>query len=373
MAKKITILGAGNGGHAIAFDTALNGAEVMLFEHPNFTKNLDGIREKGGIEAVDALHEEGIDVPAALSGFVKIAGLTSDPKEAMDFADVIVMVVPSFAQATIFEMVMPHLRDGQTFVILPGNFASLLFKKMMAESGISANVTFAETVSIPYAVRIIGPGQIFIMGKKTAFSLASLPGSAINDVCQTLKDVLLLKLIPLANVIEAGFSNPNMIIHVPTATLNMGAMESREGKIQFYREGASDTVSKVLEKMDSERVEIGAALGLKLITFYEAVNTFYSLDMKSIRDFTLNTPIHNNMPNDSPKSPKERYITEDCPFLLVPVHEFAQLVNVPCPAIESIIKIDNIYNDTDYFKVGRTLDVIGLKGMSPEEIIAHVS
>ncbi|MFC1576057.1 NAD/NADP octopine/nopaline dehydrogenase family protein [Candidatus Omnitrophota bacterium] len=372
MAKKITILGAGNGGHAIAFDIALNGGEVMLFEHPNFAKNLEGIKQKGGIEATKALHGEKKEVPSALSGFAKIAGLTTDPKEAMDFADVILMVVPAFAQESIFKMVMPHLRDGQTFVIMPGDFGSLVFRKMIEEAGIKKKVTFVETVSIPYAVRITGPGEIFIMGKKTAFSLGVLPASETDNAIKALKDVLLLKLVPLNNVIAAGFGNPNMIIHVPTATLNMGAMESRKGAIQFYKEGASQTVSKVLEAMDKERMAIGEALGLKMLTFVESVNVFYSLSMKSIRDFTLNTPIHNNMPNDSPKGPKERYISEDCPYLLVPVSDFGRLVGVPAPTMGSIIAIDNVYNDTDYFKTGRTLDTLGLAGMGRDEILSSV-
>ena len=31
MLKKVTVLGAGNAGHAISFEISLNGGEVMLF------------------------------------------------------------------------------------------------------------------------------------------------------------------------------------------------------------------------------------------------------------------------------------------------------------------------------------------------------
>lgn len=372
MPKKVTILGAGNAGHAIAFDVSLNGGEVMLFEHPQFARNLEGIRQKGGIEAVKSLHKEGKESPAALSGFARIAGLTTDAREAMEFADVVVMLVPGFAQEPIFRLVLPHLKEGQIFVVLPGNFASLIFKKMMKEAGVDRRVTFVEGASIPYAVRVIGPGQIYMLGKKDAFQIGALPGEEIGRAAESLKDVLLLKILPQQNVLETGFSNANMIIHTPTATLNMGLAESTGGKGQFYRDGVSPTVAKVLEKMDQERLAIGKAYGLKLLNFVETVNDFYSLDMKSIRDFVVRTPIHNNVPDDFPSSPRDRYISEDCPFVCVPVHAFGRLAGIPCPVIESIITIDCVYNDTDYFHEGRNLEKMGLSGMTREQVLSQI-
>lgn len=368
---RVTVLGAGNAGHAIAFDMTLNkGCEVMLFEHPKFAKTLDGIKQRGGIEAVPELKTEAGKSKAAMSGFIKIAGLTTDPKEAMDFADIVMMMVPAFGQETIFELVLPHLRDGQTFVLMPGNFGSLIFRQMMRKAKINKQVTFVEATSIPYAVRIIGPGTIYMLGVKTAFSAGALPSKEIGNAIKKLNTALTLKIIPLANVLEAGMSNANMIIHVPTSTLNMGLAESTGGKGQFYRDGISPTVAKVLEKMDQERLAVGQAFGLKLMSFVEIANKFYDLNVKSIRQFVVETPYHNNVPDDFPKGPKDRYITEDCPAELVPVSALGRLAGTPCPTMEAIITIDNVYNDADYFTEGRSLEKMGLTGMSVQEIMA---
>lgn len=104
MGRKVTVLGAGNAGHAAAFEISLNGGEVMLFEHPDFAGSLEGIKQKGGIEAVEELAVGDRVVPAMLSGFAGIAGLTTDPRQAVDFADVIVMFVPQYAQEAIFKL-----------------------------------------------------------------------------------------------------------------------------------------------------------------------------------------------------------------------------------------------------------------------------
>ena len=370
---KVTVLGAGNAGHAIAFDMTLNnGCEVMLFEHPKFAKTLDGIKQKGGIEAVAELKTEAGSSKAAMSGFAKIAGLTTDPKEAMNFADIVMMMVPAFGQEAIFELVMPHLRDGQLFVLMPGNFGSLIFNKMMRDAKINKKVTFVEATSIPYAVRIIGPGTIYLLGVKTAVSAGALPAAEINNVVNKLKGVLSLKIIPLANVLEAGLSNGNMIVHTPTSTLNMGLAESTGGKGQFYRDGVSPTVAKVLEAVDAERLAVGKAFGLKLMSFVEIINNFYSLNVSSIRQFVVETPYHNNVPNDFPKGPQERYITEDCPYVCVPVNALGKLAGIEMPATEAIITIDGLYNDTNYFQTGRSMDKMGLAGMSVKDIIAYM-
>lgn len=179
-------------------------------------------------------------------------------------------------------------------------------------------------------------------------------------------------MIPLKNVLEVGFSNGNMIIHVATAVLGMGPMESCQGKIQFYAEGCSDSVAKVLEKEDQERLAVGRAYGMNLMSFVEIVNKFYNLNMTSIRDFVKNTPIHNRMPNDSPKGPKERYIVEDCPSGLVPVYHFGKLAGVDCPTMEAIIRICNIYNETNYFETGLNPEKLGLGGKNVKEILQYL-
>lgn len=372
MGKRVTILGAGNAGHAAAFEISNNGGEVMLFEHPNFAKSLDGIRKKGGIEAVKELEVDGKKIPAMLSGFTKIAHLTTDPKEAMEFSDTILMCVPQFAQESIFDLILPYLKEGQLICSMPGNFASVTFSRMLHKHNIDKKATFVETTSIPYAVRVIAPSTVYIEGKKKAFTAASLPAKEITGALDRLKGALFLDVVPMKNVLEVWLSNPNMIMHVATAALGMGPMESRQGKIQFYAEGCSPSVAKVLEAEDKERLAVGRAYGLKLPSFVEIVNLFYGLNKKDIRDFAVNTPIHNRMPNDSPKSPKERYISEDCPSGLVPVCEFGRLAGVECPTMEAIIRICDIYNGVDYMKTGITLDKIGLAGMSKEAVLGFV-
>ena len=372
MAEKVAVIGAGNGGHALAFDIASRGYRVLLYEHPKFMSNIDGIMEKGGIEAVASISKDGKEIPSCVSGFEKIDVVTADMKTAVAYAQILFMIVPSFAQETLFKLAMPHLQDGQTVVLLPGNFGSLVFRRLMREAGIRKKVSFVESNTIPYACRTVAPGQVLIVAIKQGLGVAALPGSEFNKVAGELKDALNLDLFPQKNVLQAGLNNVNMIVHPATAVLNMGLFESRQGAFYFYREGMSPSVSKVQQKIDDERMSVGSALGLELDSFLKNVKMFYNLDVQSIREFAESSPIHSSFGYDAPKTPGDRYISEDCPFLLVPLYEFGKLTGVKTPAVESIITLASIYNNIDYFQEGRTLHTLGLTGMSRDEILKDI-
>lgn len=82
--KKITVLGAGNAGFAIAFHLSHQGFEVALFEHPNFAKAIEPVQKAGQIVAVAEV--EGFK--AVVSGTAKIQLATSDIKAAVEFGEV---------------------------------------------------------------------------------------------------------------------------------------------------------------------------------------------------------------------------------------------------------------------------------------------
>ena len=58
MKKRIAVIGAGNGGFAMAADLTLSGYEVSLFELPRYETNVVDVREKGGVKyPVTVLHK----------------------------------------------------------------------------------------------------------------------------------------------------------------------------------------------------------------------------------------------------------------------------------------------------------------------------
>lgn len=56
------------------------------------------------------------------------------------------------------------------------------------------------------------------------------------------------------------------------------------------------------------------------------------------------------------------------PCSLVPIASLGEMLNVPTPTMKNIIQLASIMHQIDYFKEGRTVDRLGLKGLSIKEI-----
>jgi opine dehydrogenase len=64
-----------------------------------------------------------------------------------------------------------------------------------------------------------------------------------------------------------------------------------------------------------------------------------------------------------------RYLSEDVPYLLVPVSKLGKTAGVPTPVIDSIILLAGAANGTDYTTAGWTVENLGIRGMSKQSII----
>ena len=73
-------------------------------------------------------------------------------------------------------------------------------------------------------------------------------------------------------------------------------------------------------------------------------------------------------PITGPDSIWNRYLTEDCPNGLVPWSELGKLCGVPTPTMDAIISIYSLVHERDWREQGLRLDVLGLDGMTVEQI-----
>lgn len=369
MSKKATVIGAGNAGLTAAYHLSLNGCDVCLYGSAGFDQPLDDIRQKGGIEALPELS----GMPLAFGGFAPIHTLSRNIAEAVAFADILLMPVPSFAQEVLFDAMLPHLASSHMIVMMPGNYGSLTLKKRMRDQGYhDLDPIFVDAISSPWACRITGPAQIAIMGLKKFLPLAVLPARSTADAVRQLEEILPLPLKSLKNVIAAGLENINFGGHPLLTTLNMGLLENFQGNFNYYKDCCSPSTARAAAVMEQERLAVGKALGLELATELEAMNALYGTDSKSVYEFNRSSETHGKI-TSAPATASHRYITEDAPYLLVPCHEFGRLAHVPTPMVDACLTIANAYNQTDYFQEGRTLDKMGLSGMTIEQIAAYVA
>ena len=355
-----TVVGAGHGGKAMAAHLALMGFPVTLYNRT--PENVAAIKMRGGIELMS--YEGGPH------GFGHLVLVTSDMGEALEQAEVIMVVVPATAHADIAKAAAPHLRDGQIVVLNPGRTGGVLeFVRVLSDNGCQADVTVAEAETLIYASRSEGPAQARIFRIKDAVPVAALPATRTPRVLKALSTAFPL-FIDGTSVLHTSLNNMGAIFHPALTILNAGRIESTLGEFQFYIDGVTPSVARILDALDRERVTVAAALGIRARTGIEWLRMAYDA-----RGATLHEAIHNQPGYRGIKAPptlNHRYITEDVPMSLVPIAALGRQYGVRVRGMDSVIRQACIIHQTDYWRRGRTLDRLGIERLSVGEIMRYV-
>ena len=355
------VIGAGHGGKAMAAHLALMGCPVTLYNRT--AAHVAAIRARGGINLSSAWS-------GGPEGFGALRAVTSDMGEALAEAQIVMVVVPAFAHRCVARDAAPHLRDGQIVLLNPGRTCGAIeFAQALRDAGCAADVTLAEAATFVYASRSDGPAQALIFRIKDAVPLAALPASRTGAALDALRPTY-PQFIDGGNVLHTSLNNMGAIFHPALTLLNAGRIESTRGDYQFYIDGVTPSVARVLEALDRERVTVAAALGIRAITAGEWLQMAYDA-----RGSSLNEAIHNNPGYHGIRAPanlEHRYIHEDVPMSLVPIAALGGQYGVQTWAIESIVRLACIVHHTDYWRTGRTLDRLGLKDLSVGELSAYV-
>lgn len=354
------IIGAGNGGRAMAAHLALMGFPVTLYNRT--PENVAAIKARRGLE----LDGEGCPV-----GFARLQRVTSDVHEALEDAQVIMVVVPSTAHRPIARSLAPHLRGGQVIILHPGRTGGCLeFVKTLSEEGCTADVTVAEAETLLYACRSDGPTQVRIFRIKDAVPLAALPASRTQLVLDTIADAF-PRFIDGDTVLHTSLNNMGSIFHPALAILNAGRIESTRGEFQFYIDGATPSVARVLEALDRERVTVAASLGIRARTAQEWLKMAYDATGENLYEAIQNQPGYRGI--KAPSTLHHRYITEDVPMSLVPIMALGERFGVSVQNISAMISMACVIHQVDYCQRGRTLAKLGIDQMSVAELTRFVT
>jgi opine dehydrogenase len=358
--EKYTVIGAGHGGKAMAAHLALMGFKVNLYNRT--FDHISIIQQRGGVE---------LESPdGVLHGFGKLSIVTSNIADALDGMQIIMVVVPSSAHVDVAKSCAPHLKDGQIVILHPGRTCGALeFAKTLKDNGCTADVTIAEAETFIYASRSDGPAQARIFRVKEAVPLAALPATRTTLVLDAIKPAY-PQFIDGINVLHTGLNNMGAIFHPALTLLNMGWIEATHGDYQFYIDGVTPSVARVLEVLDRERVTVASSLGIRARTSLEWLKLAYDTEGSDLREAIHNQPGYYGI--KAPPTLNHRYIFEDVPMSLVPIASLGMRYGVSVRGMESIIRIGSIIHKTDYWRRGRTVEKLGLSEWSVSELTRYV-
>ena len=351
--QKFCVLGAGHGGLAMAGHLAIKGFTVNLYN-----------RGRNRINAV--IQRKGIKVEGEVKGFGKIELASTNVEECIKGADVLMVVVPANGHRFIAEACAPYLKENQVVILNPGRTGGALeFYNVLKQMDLKRFPFIAEAQTFLYASRALGPAHARIFSIKNSVPLATLPAYWIPGVLKIINRAF-PQFIPGDNIFKTSFENIGAVFHPALTILNAGWIEATYGDFEYYIKGASQSVAQILEKLDKERLDVAAALGIKVMSAKAWLYTAYSATGDNLHEAIQDNPGYLGI--KAPDRLHHRYVDEDVPMSLVPIASIGDMLKVETPTIKSIIRLASIMRGIDFWKKGRTAQKLGIKGMSIKEI-----
>lgn len=360
--RTVAVLGAGHGGCAAAADLTARGFDVRL--HARREATLVPLREAGGINATGI--QDGFFVPQLM---------TTDVAEAVKGADLIMLVVPSVAHRD-YARSLAGLVGPQTPILLnPGHTGGALhFLKELRAAGYAGELPLAETVSLTYVARMVGPATVGIYSYIRNLKFAALPARHADALFSLISPVY-PEIVKVGNVLEVALSNMNAVFHPTGMLMNVGWIERTDGNFLFYKEGITEGVGRATQAVDDERMAVAAALDVSSRPFLENFLRAGLTTQEAVATGSIARACEESAPNARIKSPPSldhRYVHEDVGYGLVPFSAFGRLAGVPTPTIDAFIQIASVASGIDYMRDGLTAEKMGIEGLSRDALLEFV-
>lgn len=354
---RVAVLGAGNGGCAIAADLTRRGFEVCLFSRSVTT--LEPLRKRGGVEYTGVIGD----------GFAPLRVITNNVQEALDGANVIIISTPTNAHSWYARLLSSNLNDKHVVMLNPGHTGGgLHFAHSLREAGFLGEIKTCETITLAYGSRMAAPARVRVFAVMTNLRLAAFPGKHIGELELLVKE-LFPNVVPAANVLETGLMNLNAMEHPPGMLLNVGWIEFTKGNFRFYSEGITPSIARIIQALDNERVAVvralnrSAGLRMKEMSFIEYFHAAGFTSERAVKANDMYVALQDSEPNKPVKAPDSlthRYVDEDVGYGLVPIYFLGQMAAVEMPVTRLMIELASCVRGVNFWTEGLTLNLMGL-------------
>lgn len=347
---KISMLGAGNAGCAVAADLTLKGHEVTLIKtsHAMHDDNFEFLQKNEGRMT---LNEFG-DIKSA--NIHKVSRNVSD----IEGAEIIIIYIQTNFHEQLIERIAPYLQDDQILLINPGYLSTAYVLKHCADK----NLIIAEAESSFIDGRIMEPGYFRVGFRNVRNPIGIYPVARREKAIKKL-DQLGERFVYLDSVVEAALHNPNLVVHTVGSVMSIPRIEKSHGDFCMYHEAYTrDNPStwKILEALDAEKMNVLEKLGFSRISYVEACKYRNSLDDSiDAKEVFLNYAEMDTRAK-GPTKVDSRYISEDVPQGLVMLEALGKSLCVSTPIVSGLIEIAGAALGRDLRAEGRTPEGLGL-------------
>lgn len=347
---EIAVLGGGNGSTAAAADLSLQGHQVRFWR-----------RNSDALATLKARGNRLVLKDHSGSHPVTLARVDSDIAAVIDGAELIVCPAPATAQPDIAHALAPHLAPGQVVLMPPGSFGSYVMARALSDAGNRADVSFAESGTLPYLTRMHGEDTVAITTRATRLPTGIWPhrnaAHALAVIARAYPSVE-----ACGDALSGALMNAGPIIHPPLILMNAGPIEHFD-HWDIHNEGTQPAIRRVTTRLDAERMAVREALGYGAPHFPLADH--YD---NHAPEWMYGNMAHDRLVDSGDWRERlvltdHRYMREDIGTGLALLVSVADWAGIPAPTATGLLAIGSAVCDTDFRAQGRTLETLGLAGL----------
>ena len=352
---EIAVLGGGNGSIAAAVDLTEQGHTVRLWRR--------------NVAARQALKDAGNTI--VLKDFngtrgVRLFKVCTDIDEAVVGAELIVCPTPATAQPDIANLLAQCLTDKQVVLMPPGSFGSWIMACAMQDADNTADVSFAESGTLPYLTRMHGSHEVAITTRATRLPTGVFPLRNKDHAFEIIKQAY-PSVEDCGDALSGALMNAGPIIHPPLIIMNAGPIEHFE-HWDIHNEGTQPAIRHVTTRLDAERMAVREALGyggphFPLANHYD----------NEAEEWMYGNAAHERL-TDSGDWREDlvltdhRYMREDIGVGLAFLVSVADWVGVAAPTATGLLALGSAVCNTDFRITGRTIETLDIADKSVFEL-----
>ena len=347
---EIAVLGGGNGSLAAAVDLTEQGHAIRLWRRNQAvaasTPNPITLKDHTGARPVT------------------ISLITSDIAEALKGADLIVSPAPATAHEDIAATLAPHLTAGQVVFLPPGTFGTYMMARAMKDEDNTADVSFAETGTLPWLTRKHGDDTIAITTRATRLPTGVLPLKNKNHALSVIRQAF-PSVEDTGCALSGALMNAGPIIHPPLILMNAGPIEHFD-HWDIHNEGTQPAIRRVTTALDAERMAVREALGYGEPHFPLA--NHYNTDQWMYGNMAHDKLTDSGDWRERLILTEHRYMREDVALGLAFIVSCADWIGVEAPTAKGLLALGSAICGEDFRQTGRTLETLGLATMTRLEM-----
>lgn len=345
---KITVIGGGNGCFAAAADFAEAGHDTCWWRRNGSPSGAQAITltDHAGTRRVPIRPTH--DLGAALSG-----------------AELIFIPTPAPSQEDIARSLAPHLADGQVIFLAPGTFGAVRMAQVLAAEGCSADVSIAETGTLPWLARKQGLDEVRVTTRASRLPTGVYPARNTAAALEVVGRAFPGAIDRSEDALSGALMNAGPIIHPPLILMNAGPIEHFD-RWDIHNEGTQPSIRRVHDALDAERIAIREALGYGAPHF--PLRDHYETDQWMYGNLAHDKLVGSGDWHEKLDLHQHRYMSEDIAYglaLLVSVGEWA---GVDVPVARGLLALASAITGKDLRNGPRTLEAMGLASLSHSEM-----